>query len=746
MKKHFIFIALAFFSVILIFQGCGQNRVDEKLYGGDYSFIQNNQTGLALNVEWPDKKSADGMMSAPPEELNLATVEVVLIESSLLESEISDENEFHLYEELTHEFEDKIISKQFDITADSPHRDGAEISEINEGNYYVLIAGFTPDDNYGYASIIVLKTVNIKENNTTVLNVEENDWFFYEENYEPYEPDSEIDGFSLFVSRNLPLGVNYTLTPEPDENGRYDTDEVVLIQAEVLPGYHFCYFVEDEIISAGEQTDNFFELEVVMDNHKYIDIIVSNGENVIYVSSQNGLTENDGLSPLSPVSSLNDASIIFDTLYTTGMELDVRLEGNSTGQTYTWEETGVEDMVNMDANQYFNLSGGWDFNNIESGQHIDNKVIFDAQQSLRHITIDNVQNAVEAPIEISYISFQNGISDEASSIFIAESAVNITSCEFYNNSGDGWHYGAALTAASGSSVNIINSRFSENTSSSVSAIYAGELVNYTAVNPITLIVDNVTFDSNDGSVFGISNSMDGSGFIIKDSIFSNNTAINNDGVNTALYALNITDGISVTNTTYENNTYSTNNDSYGAAGAMYFSEIESILIDNCELKDNELTADALGIGGAVYFHSSENVGVLNSSFINNNTINGSGGALYFSAGGVASSTLMIEASSFENNRASSNGGAVLVEGGAHLGIKNNNFDSNSAIDGFGGGLFIGSNIDILTFNENGDYDLNNLWTQDNIGPNDDQNAAGYQNIFTGNTHSEGDGAHVYFEL
>ena len=153
-----------------------------------------------------------------------------------------------------------------------------------------------------------------------------------------------------------------------------------------------------------------------------------------------------------------------------------------------------------------------------------------------------------------------------------------------------------------------------------------------------------------------------------------------------------------------------NFDQYGGA-AIYAGPVggndQTLTITNCTF-DNNICPNAAGnggTGGAVYMFQAI-LNIDNSTFTNNKSIDGDGGAviyiLYNNQGN--SGDVNITNSSFSGNTAGGNGGAVLVTSqGAQPGgitftanINKNTFSGNTAT-GFGGGLTLnnGANLSVL---------------------------------------------------
>lgn len=149
-----------------------------------------------------------------------------------------------------------------------------------------------------------------------------------------------------------------------------------------------------------------------------------------------------------------------------------------------------------------------------------------------------------------------------------------------------------------------------------------------------------------------------------------------------------------------------NYDAYGGA-AIYAGpaggNTETLTITNCVFDNNICpgAAGSGGLGGAIYMFQG-NLDVSNSSFTNNQSVDGDGGAiiyLLFNQGD--NGTLNIANSTFLGNQAGTNGGAIsfLAQGSPQPGqtftasVLKNNFINNSA-SGFGGAIAANNAADL----------------------------------------------------
>ena len=151
---------------------------------------------------------------------------------------------------------------------------------------------------------------------------------------------------------------------------------------------------------------------------------------------------------------------------------------------------------------------------------------------------------------------------------------------------------------------------------------------------------------------------------VENSTFVSNTASTMGG---AIYCDKY---LFVINCLFDNNYCDSMNSLGGAIKAS------SLTVDGCTFKNNRVQK----AGGAIY---ADNIKIYNNSsyFVNNEVINGCGGAMY-----IVSSAPM-ENLVFINNKAKNNGGAIYSEG--RLSINNTTFRSNFA--GLNGGAIYGNN-------------------------------------------------------
>ena len=165
------------------------------------------------------------------------------------------------------------------------------------------------------------------------------------------------------------------------------------------------------------------------------------------------------------------------------------------------------------------------------------------------------------------------------------------------------------------------------------------------------------------------------------------------------------------NPTIESNIITYNESSVRGGGITIDNNSEPTVRDN-DISDNQVTGQS-GTGGGISVYSS-------SPLIENNTI--SGNVAHLNGGGIS-----VEYATTQETTPT---------------VKDNTINDNEAEDGYGGGIYVSDNSNLLP-----DYDRPGGWGTDreNIPPYNDLPIAG--NTFSGNRHngsSVDNGAHVYF--
>lgn len=143
-------------------------------------------------------------------------------------------------------------------------------------------------------------------------------------------------------------------------------------------------------------------------------------------------------------------------------------------------------------------------------------------------------------------------------------------------------------------------------------------------------------------------------------------------------------------------------------GSAIFAQTADLLIDACSFTNNSTSSN----GGALYASSNGSLYVLNSTFSNNVTLSGQGGAIYTEGGGTGStsSSIYADGCNFTNNHATRGGGIASIGGylSLHACTFTNNLATNASLVAYGGAIFAcdgcagggASNIDSCYFAAN----------------------------------------------
>ncbi len=153
---------LIFLFLIMILAGCGSQHIDVMPEVGGNS--------LKVDVNWPGRQ-VDGVNYAPPSHLNISTVEILLIDveeyNSMQDASTSEVDLFHIGKDMNSRY------YEFDVKEGSPHRDGAEITEIPAAEYAFF---FMPRDIDGEYPFFYVASVMISEDVPTYINIDYDDW------------------------------------------------------------------------------------------------------------------------------------------------------------------------------------------------------------------------------------------------------------------------------------------------------------------------------------------------------------------------------------------------------------------------------------------------------------------------------------------------------------------------------------------------------------------------------------------
>ncbi|MBS4760590.1 MAG: hypothetical protein KHX03_07840 [Clostridium sp.] len=239
--------------------------------------------------------------------------------------------------------------------------------------------------------------------------------------------------------------------------------------------------------------------------------------------------------------------------------------------------------------------------------------------------------------------------------------IDITSSSFSGNEG---YYGGAFANKGNGFLDIISSTVSNNVA------YNGGGIYMTGGNVST---SDTSISNNTATYQG------GALYISNGTVLFNNTEILNNSANIYGGAAYIGGG----DLTFIGSNISKNFSSMG--GGAFYIDKGTVVLSNTTLDDNYVTAAAQG--GAIY-----NVGNLtiqnNSSFSNNKVETGTAGAI------MNKGTLNISDTSFIGNVAGNDSGAISNADSATLIINNAAFTANKALEGHGGAVAGGGNMQI----------------------------------------------------
>ena len=271
-------------------------------------------------------------------------------------------------------------------------------------------------------------------------------------------------------------------------------------------------------------------------------------------------------------------------------------------------------------------------------------------------------------------------------IQISAGELTVNGCSFTNNESNGVSStdtaigsgGAIYVSGTGTTANVLDSTFTNNTATSGGAISVSGVSNLYITD--SKFIANTT--TKNGGAITISN---GNLFLNGDNLFIENIAGTNGG---AIYLSN-SSNLQVN----EGSIFDGNAATNGSGGAIYMTrtrgtdpetEKNTVYLDGATFVNN----NSKSYGGALYVHNSA-IDINNSTFggfdddeqpIGNNT-NGDGGAIYM----VQMSVVNVNNSSFLNNDAT-DGGAIMLSNGYELNVVNSTFKYNSASTGNGGAI------------------------------------------------------------
>ena len=277
--------------------------------------------------------------------------------------------------------------------------------------------------------------------------------------------------------------------------------------------------------------------------------------------------------------------------------------------------------------------------------------------------------------------FENNHSNTGGAIFSSgrTSLINISDTSFAGNSASG--SGGAVN--SGGSLNIENSAFNNNVSSSM---YGGAIHSSGKA-----LIKGTSFSENKASEGGaIYTAGDASSLTVVNSSFTgNSTTINDYGWYEFGGAINSTGSLNISGSLFDGNFAN-------EAGAIKLRQgSKDSSISSSTFRNNYA---ATGSGGAVV-HDSGSLQISNSTFLKNEAQKGDGGAIYTSA-----SLILAGKTSFTENTASGSGGAINLISGSSLSVSDVSFSNNTAQNGNGGAVNASSaakvNIDGAEFRQN----------------------------------------------
>jgi len=251
-----------------------------------------------------------------------------------------------------------------------------------------------------------------------------------------------------------------------------------------------------------------------------------------------------------------------------------------------------------------------------------------------------------------------GFDGKGGALAIIESDVTVSNCSFENNiakNGENEGVGDSTAGSYGGAIYISNGNvvltgcnFSGNEAQEVEKGSASGGAVF-AYNPVTLLVENCTFDSNISKTWGGAFRVEGGNVSVTGSDFSNNSASSNGG------AIEFNN---VTSIEFSNNTFSTN--SANSGGAIHLANGSDVKMSECVFTANEAT----GVGAGINVDNSD-CSVNSSKFIGNDCTGGTecrGGGLTFDNGstGELINSLLVK------NHAKSYGGGVYVRDKSEL--------------------------------------------------------------------------------
>jgi hypothetical protein len=267
--------------------------------------------------------------------------------------------------------------------------------------------------------------------------------------------------------------------------------------------------------------------------------------------------------------------------------------------------------------------------------------------------------------------------------------VTIVGNSFVNNSGLAGSLRAQLQ--DGSVLTMTNNVVSG------SSVTFGTLLQIRATQSSSVSLTGNTFTGNSGGTHGVIQfeGLDQSVLEIRTSTFTNNRGQNGAGAVSLelspLYPALLSDNtflnntgtqtgailVSNGNTTMIRNVFQTNSAVNGNGGAIYGTE------GGLSVTDSKFLLNSATTGGAVYMSNTITPSIINNCEFSSNTASNVGGAMYFSQ---SAQGVVIENSSFRSNSAAKQGGALHLNLNNQVNIvRNNSFESNWS-QSFGGAV------------------------------------------------------------
>ncbi|MEZ4103139.1 MAG: choice-of-anchor Q domain-containing protein [Candidatus Paceibacterota bacterium] len=208
-------------------------------------------------------------------------------------------------------------------------------------------------------------------------------------------------------------------------------------------------------------------------------------------------------------------------------------------------------------------------------------------------------------------------------------------------------------------------------------------------NPVSVLFDNVTFDSNfspgEGGAVWINSSIETTTLTIVDSTFTSNSV---SGYGGAIFLEDV-ESISITGSSFEENNQADENGAGAAAWIQNQNSIASVVIQNTYFLNNTSGNIAAGI----YLENVEELEIIDSYFEGNVNFDDGEGLAYGGVGYFKESSIEVSGSTFYSNRPNTIKGGVFYLDDSTLTINKSSFENNVAGKG---GVFYLSNESSLS--------------------------------------------------